>query len=230
MKLSKALAALALLAVTAAGHAEITGNAAIVSDYNWRGTTQTSQDPAFQAGLDYSHESGFYLGVWGSNVDFGGCCDENIEIDAYGGFRGGEELTYDVGVIYYGYPGADSISYPEIYAGLGYKWVSGKIWYSWDFGNVDESAMYYEGNVNVPLPYDVTFGLHAGYSDGDYWGDDDYFDYSVGLSKTFGNFTLGVKYVDGSDYKPGNDTEDDALSTDAQTIFSVSTAFPWGKE
>ena len=230
MKFSKGLAAIAMLAVTATGHAEITGSAAIVSDYNWRGITQTSQDPAFQASLDWAGESGLYVGAWGSNVDFGGCCDENIEIDVYAGFAGGETITYDVGALYYAYPGADSIDFPEVYASLGYKWVTGKVSYSWDFGNSGDSAFYYELNPSIPLPNDVTFDLHVGYSDGDYWSDDDYVDYSVGLSKTFGNFTLGVKYVDGSDYKPGNDTEDDVSSSDAQTIFSVSTEFPWSDE
>ena len=81
MKLTHGLAAAALSLTAMAAQAEVTGNAAVVSDYNWRGITQTSQDPALQAGIDYAHDSGFYLGAWGSNVDFGDCCDENVEID-----------------------------------------------------------------------------------------------------------------------------------------------------
>ncbi len=91
MKLTHGLAAVALSLTAMAAQAEITGNAAVLSDYNWRGITQTSQDPALQGGIDYAHESGFYLGAWASNVDFGDCCDENVEIDLYTGFRGGDD-------------------------------------------------------------------------------------------------------------------------------------------
>ena len=161
MKLTHGLAALALSLTAVAAQAEITGNAAVLSDYNWRGITQTSQDPAIQGGIDYAHESGFYLGAWGSNVDFGDCCDENVEIDLYTGFRGGETVTWDVGLIYYAYPGADDLDYPEIYAGLGWEWLSGKVYYSNDFGNSGESAFYYEANAAYELP--ANFGLTASY-------------------------------------------------------------------
>jgi len=159
MKLTHGLAAVALSLTAMAAQAEITGNVAAVSDYNWRGITQSSGDPAIQGGLDWSHESGFYLGTWGSNVDFGNCGDENVEVDLYGGFRGGETVTYDVGLIYYWYPGAEDIDFPEIYAGLGWEWLSGKVSYSNDFGNSGESAFYYEANAAYELP--ANFGVTA---------------------------------------------------------------------
>ncbi len=90
MKLTQGLAAVVLLASASIAQAEITGNASVVSDYNWRGITQTAGDPAIQGGIDYAHESGFYAGAWGSNVDFGDCCDENLETDLYFGWSGGE--------------------------------------------------------------------------------------------------------------------------------------------
>jgi uncharacterized protein (TIGR02001 family) len=136
MKLTQGLAALLLLASAAVANAEVTGTLSAVSDYNWRGVTQTSQDPALQGSIDYAHDSGFYAGVWGSNVDFGDCCDENIETDLYAGFSGGEDVTWDFGIVYYYYPGADDLDFPEVYAGLGYKWLSGKLSYSSDFGPV----------------------------------------------------------------------------------------------
>ena len=71
MKLTQGLAAVVLLASASIAQAEITGNASVVSDYNWRGITQTAGDPAIQGGIDYAHDSGFYAGAWGSNVDFG---------------------------------------------------------------------------------------------------------------------------------------------------------------
>ena len=75
MKLTHGLAALVLLASATAANAEVTGTLTAVSDYNWRGVTQTSMDPALQGSIDYAHDSGFYAGAWASNVDFGDCCD-----------------------------------------------------------------------------------------------------------------------------------------------------------
>lgn len=233
MKSTHGLVAIGLLLATAAANADVTATVTATSDYDFRGITQTAQDPALQGSVDYSHSSGFYAGAWASNVDFGDCCDENIEVDVYAGFRGGETVTYDVGAIYYTYPGADSINYPEIYAGIGYKWLSGKVWYSNDFGNGEESAFYYEGNVAVPLPANFAASAHVGYSDGDYWDryyGGGYMDWNVGVTYALGHFTLGLKYVDGSDLKPANDTPNDVGSSDARAIFSVSTTFPWKSE
>jgi uncharacterized protein (TIGR02001 family) len=230
MKLSHGLAAIVLTMSAAAVHADVTGTVTLTSDYDFRGFTQTKQDPAIQGSVDYTHSSGFYAGAWGSNVDFGNCCDENVELDVYAGWRGGSTVAWDLGAIYYTYPGADSINYPEIYAGATWKVITGKIWYSWDFGNTNKSAEYYQLDANIPLPANFTIGLHSGYSDGDYWGSDNYFDWSAGVSYALGHFNLNLKWVDGSDYKPGNDVHDDVLSTDARAIFSVSTTFPWKGE
>jgi uncharacterized protein (TIGR02001 family) len=230
MKLSHGLAAIVLTMSAAAVHADVTGTVTLTSDYDFRGFTQTKQDPAIQGSVDYTHASGFYAGAWGSNVNFGNCCDENVELDVYAGWRGGSTVAWDLGAIYYTYPGADSINYPEIYAGATWKVITGKIWYSWDFGNTNKSAEYYQLDANIPLPANFTIGLHSGYSDGDYWGSDNYFDWSAGVSYALGHFSLNLKWVDGSDYKPGNDVHDDVLSTDARAIFSVSTTFPWKGE
>src|SRR5689334_6914463 len=48
-----------------------TWNLSLTSDYVFRGITQTDYQPALQAGMDYSFgDSGWYIGTWGSNVDF----------------------------------------------------------------------------------------------------------------------------------------------------------------
>ena len=85
-------------------------SAALTTDYVFRGVSQTTQNPAVQASLDASYGI-FYLGAWGSNVDFGagpfGQDIANIEIDYYAGitpeWRG---ISFDIGGIYYTYPGA----------------------------------------------------------------------------------------------------------------------------
>ena len=229
MKLSQGLAAVALTFSAMAAHAEITGTVTVVSDYDFRGITQTAQDPALQGSLDYAHDSGFYIGAWASNVDFGD--DADIEIDYYGGFRGGEDITYDVGLIWYSYPSTDAqYDFGEVYASAGYKWVSGKIWYSPDFGSVGDSAFYYEANGSFELPANFGATAHIGYSDGDYWENSEYTDWSVGLTYSLSHFTMGLKWIDGSDLEILDGTPDDVISSEARAVFSVSTSFPWSNE
>jgi uncharacterized protein (TIGR02001 family) len=235
MKLTHGLAAVALSLAALSAQAEVTGNVAVVSDYNWRGISQSAGDPALQAGIDYAHDSGFYVGAWGSNVDFGDCCDENVEVDLYTGFRGGDAVTWDVGLIYYFYPGADDLDFPEIYVGLGWEWLSGKISYSNDFGNYDESAFYYEANAAYDLPANFGINAHVGFSDGDgieaAYLQDNYFDWAVGVTYDFSHFTFGLKYADGSDLETLDGTlPDDVSNSEGVAIFSVSTSFPWSNE
>ena len=234
MKLTQGLAALVLLGSVAAANAEVTGTVTVVSDYNWRGVTQSAQDPALQGSIDYAHDSGFYAGVWGSNVDFGDCCDENIETDLYAGFSGGEDVTWDVGFIYYYYPGAEGLDYPEVYAGIGYKWLEGKMWYSSDFANYDEQAWYFEANAAYELPANFGLEAHVGYSTGDgieaAYGVDNYMDWSVGVTYAVGHFDLGLKYADGSDLNTLDGTPDDVSSSEGVAIFSVATSFPWSSD
>ena len=232
MKLTHGLAALSLLALGAAAHADVTGTVTVVSDYDFRGITQTAQDPALQGSIDWTNDTGIYLGAWGSNVDFGDDVDVDVEVDLYGGIRGGEDITWDLGIIWYTYMDGSEFNYPEIYASVGYKWLSGKLWYSDEFGGVDDNgeAYYIEGNASFPLA-ETGLGLtgHVGMSDGDYWDSvDGYFDWSVGVTYTLGHFNLGLKYIDGSDLEEADGTPDDVFSSEARAVFSVSTTFPWG--
>lgn len=100
----------------------ITGTAAIVSDYRFRGVSQSDEELAVQASATISHENGLYAGFWGSNLSgwgtFGGA---NLELDLLAGykFKPSENATLDVGVTYYLYPaGADETDFFEPYIKL----------------------------------------------------------------------------------------------------------------
>lgn len=85
----------------------VSGTVALVSDYRFRGVSQTNEDFAVQGGLTLAHESGFYIGTWGSNLagwgTFGG---SNMELDLIGGFKKDFDGTaLDIGVTTYVYPG-----------------------------------------------------------------------------------------------------------------------------
>jgi len=120
-KLKKPIATTALTLLTlgsTASYAEVTANAAATSNYLWRGQEQTGGDAAVSGGIDYVNESGFYAGTWVSNASW---ADEmTYELDLYAGFGGdiNENISYDVGYIYYAYPdaasGADA-DFSEVY-------------------------------------------------------------------------------------------------------------------
>jgi uncharacterized protein (TIGR02001 family) len=92
----------------------LTANAGIFSEYIFRGISQTAGKPAVQGGFDWAHSSGFYLGTWASNIswleDFGAYTRSSMEWDFYGGYKGtiNDDWNYDLGTIYYYYPGTQS--------------------------------------------------------------------------------------------------------------------------
>lgn len=68
-----------------------TGNVGLVSDFVYRGISQTHTQPAVQGGFDYAHASGLYAGIWGSSISWvsdglGGSYP--LELDIYGGYKG----------------------------------------------------------------------------------------------------------------------------------------------
>ena len=127
---------LTVLSTTAAANWSTTITAA--SDYTFNGVTQTDNDPALQASLDYAYDNGVYAGVWASNVDFGD--DTDFELDAYVGryIQLNEQVSLDYGIAYYTYQGNNSDgNYAEAYTKFGYASDYGQtdlnFWYSWDY-------------------------------------------------------------------------------------------------
>jgi uncharacterized protein (TIGR02001 family) len=150
----KKLLTAAALAVPAIAAAQVTGNASLVSDYRFRGISQTFEKPALQGGVDYSHASGLYAGNWNSNVSEGaGYPGGNLEMDFYGGWKKSfGDVGLDVGAIYYYYPSTDAssargtafvnprtgevftgrVDNKELYVGASWKWLTAKWFYAFD--------------------------------------------------------------------------------------------------
>jgi uncharacterized protein (TIGR02001 family) len=212
-----------VLGLPAVQAAEVSVAPTIASEYDFRGITQTKGDPAFQLGIDYSTDAGFFASVWGTNVDFDS--ETDMELDLIVGWAGGSDelVNWQVGLIRYTYPDEGALNFTEGFVGLSKGWWSGKFSYSWDMA--DEEAYYAETGLSVPLPHAFGLELHAGYSGGDAWGSNEYFDYSVGVTRNIGNFGLALKFTDTSGYDGGG--SDDLLSGDSKVVFTVSTTLPW---
>ena len=185
----------------------LTGNVGLYSEYLFRGIAQTAGKPAIQGGFDYAHSSGLYLGTWATNIswlqDFGAYTRSSLEWDFYGGYKstfpGSDDFTYDVGVLYYYYPGkanpgvtkADTF---EGYVGLGYKWLSAKFSYNFKdyFGAkptgegtdgtwyLDFSAAYPLGDSGASLV--AHYGILDVNNDGSGAGEVSYDDWKLGLA------------------------------------------------
>jgi uncharacterized protein (TIGR02001 family) len=239
--MKKSLIVLALAGLSLPALAEetsphtLTANVGLYSQYVFRGLAQTNEDPAIQGGLDYSHASGLYVGAWGSNVSW--LSDANaysgggsLELDIYGGYRGAlGPVSYDVGYLYYWYPGDVAAGFAEadtkeVYAALGWKWFTAKYSYSLGdtFGVREADGTYYlDLAVNVPIgETGLTLGAHygmqkysgtdpalpAGVDNDDRYSYDDWklsVTYDLGkLGSKLTGTTLGFAYTDTQDADP----------------------------
>jgi uncharacterized protein (TIGR02001 family) len=102
-------------------------NIAGTTDYVFRGVSQTAEDPTIQGGVDIGYGI-LYAGIWGSGVDFGDALSSDIEIDYYAGIKPvWGPVTFDLGVIYYTYPGSSDegaeLDYVEIKVGASGQFI-----------------------------------------------------------------------------------------------------------
>lgn len=181
---------------------EVSFNAAAISDYRYRGISQTRLKPALQGGVDYvNNPSGIYAGAWGSTIkwtrDAGG--DGSVELDLYAGKRGqlGADLSYDVGVLAYVYPSNDlkhvagfaNADTTELYGQLGYGPAYVKYSHSVTnlFGFDDsKNSGYLDLGANIEAGGGYTVNLHAGHQKVKNASQADYSDWKIGATRDFG--------------------------------------------
>lgn len=211
-------AAIALAAVAAPAFADdapapdwtFPGSASLTSDYIFRGLTQTNKDPALQAGIEFDHASGFYVGAWGSNIswlsDLGGI-SSSLEIDAYLGYRMkfAGDWGLDFGIYTYYYPGDfpggfTSADTTEIYGAISYGIASLKYSHTLTnaFGFSDSKGSgYLDLSANWEFSPSWVLNGHVGHQRIDGFGDASYTDWKLGVTKNFeGGWSLAFAYFD----------------------------------
>jgi uncharacterized protein (TIGR02001 family) len=212
------LACAALAACTVSAHAEearpdneASFNAAVTSDYRYRGISQSRLQPALQGGADYSsNPTGLYLGAWASTIkwtrDAGGA--GHVELDVYGGKRGrvSADVSYDVGVLAYVYannglkrvPGFANADTTEIYGQLGYGPATLKYSHAVTnlFGYMDsKNSGYLDFSANLEAGQGYTINLHAGHQKVRHTSVADYSDWKVGVTRDLGCASLQLAAV-----------------------------------
>jgi uncharacterized protein (TIGR02001 family) len=210
------LSGLSGAAVAANTPYSLSANVAMTSDYVWRGVSQTSENPAIQGGFDFGHESGFYVGTWGSNVSGYGAA--NMEIDLYTGF--GNELpnglSYDAGYNYYMYPDNNAdLDFGEFYLKLGFNIASFEYYYSPDMG--DLSTHYYNLGVSYELPQGFSLGGSIGYYDIED-APEGVVDWKLFVGTSVGGFDLELAYTD-------TDIDNAPDIAEGRAVFTVSKSF-----
>jgi len=207
-------------------------NVALTSDYVYRGISQTDEGLAIQGGFDISHESGFYIGTWGSNVNF--LEDEsvapedraNIKIDVYIGLTGDltEELNYDVKVGQYMYPdGASSDSdMTEFNLTLTHTMPQGtelglQYDYSPDFGGSSGNSHHYLFSVNHTLPTGLGFGAYIAQQT--IAESEDYSYYGAAIYFPIANLDASINYSN-TDLEGGEE-----FGADDRVFFTLSKSF-----
>lgn len=201
-------------AAAAAPENSLSYNVGVVTDYRYRGISQSRLKPAVQGGIDFSHASGAYVGAWASSIqwikDAGGKAD--LELDIYGGYKGtAGPVSYDVGVLSYVYPSnalSPSANTTEIYGagtvGPATLKYSHALTNTFGFANsknsgyLDLSATFDVGNGFTLVPH-IGHQRIAGTGNSNY----SYTDYSLTLTKDFGNGLAVSAAVIGTDAADG---------------------------
>lgn len=182
------------------------------SDYLFRGISQTRNRPAIQGTVDLQHSSGLYIGAFATNVAFPGT-NARQELDLAAGYRfEAGAATFDLGGIYYTYPGYDAppggheFNYVEAIAKASYtleplKLVGTAAW-SPNFYFESGNAFYLEGGADLSLPAGFTLSGRFGYQwieRNSRYGAPDYANWQVVASREIvAGITLAVGYYDTS--------------------------------
>lgn len=215
----------------------VSGGLAAMTDYVWRGVSQTGGDPAVQGEVFVEHETGLFGGVWATNVDFTGPGDEddgiNAEVDIYLGYSLGigDTQTLDLQATQVMYPGANDgfdYDYTEFQATLHFaEYFNALVAYSPDIFGLGEGAFYYSAGTELPIG-DTEFGvnLQVGYYDLDKAAGDSYFDYLVAVTHPLGPVQVALQYTNTGSYGDElTENLDDADDADDTVALVVGWAF-----
>jgi uncharacterized protein (TIGR02001 family) len=190
----------------------VTYNMGVTNNYLFRGISQSRNSPALSGGVDYTHSpTGLYVGTWASTINWVNdyAVGNNIlnpttsfEVDLYGGVKGEitKDVTYDLGAIYYYYPGEKistlgiDANTLEAYGQVGYGPVYAKLSYALTeaFATGKAGTYYIDTGANVPLGDGLVANVHAGYFYFKGYTDYNYTDYKIGLTKDFGGISAAV--------------------------------------
>lgn len=197
------------------------------TDYLFDGISQNQGigderiNPVLQLSVDWSHDSGFFLGTWASNVDFGDDPTE-AEVDYYGGYNASYESGWGwtAGVFHYSYiQGPSSFDYTEGSVGVTFPGGTKLQYWGTDDEALGGSAGRLKAKHSFALPDDYSLDLEATRTEYSDSGFKDYTHAQVGVSKAFESFTAYLGYV--------TTDRDVGPNDEGRFLFSISTTLTW---
>jgi uncharacterized protein (TIGR02001 family) len=219
----------------AAGAAEFSPSWRVLSEWFDRGVSQTAGRPALQTDLEMTWATGWYAGFAGSNVHFGECCRERVQLDAIGGRRlEFDDWRLDAGATASWFPGArGDDDAAELFAGAGWHWLDLYGYWTDDYAALEESAWYFEARAAVPLGWQsLELQLAAGYHFGEAFescyapdtGLEPYGNWSVAVSRPMGPTQVTVGWTD-TDIGGGFRVRDGPGANDGRIYAGVAWQF-----
>ena len=218
-----ACAASVLALLSTPSLAQLSANAGVSNNYLWRGLTQSNNEVAVSGGLDYAFDSGFYVGTWVSNVEYASDDTYSYEHDVYFGFSGGEDVTYDIGWLYYNYDDVNNFDFHEIYGTIGVGGFSATLYLLGgteqdeptpliDYGFAETTYISLDYGFETASGLGIT--LHAGQHDGDFSEafngvPGKYMDYSISFAVD--NFSFTISDTDLADSGPSDSLDNDEI-------------------
>ena len=210
---------------------ELHGYLTLVSDYVFRGASQSNEDPTVQAGVDYLHPSGVFAGAFAARTEFPensfGSSPGSIELDAYLGYSraAGRDWSWDVAALHYDFPDSTGFdySYDELAANLHFRDVLRLgATVSDDAGASNASGWTAEVELRRSLGDRFQLSGSLGHYEFERTDWSDYLYWDVGVSATAGRFTFDVRYFD-------TDTEEAGFAgpelTQGRLVGSISLGF-----
>ena len=217
-----------ILMLPVAAASEFSGLATLTSDYIYRGLEMSAGDPALQLGLDYEHDTGFFVGVWASTIDIQSAMgSRDTELDYYAGFHYAAEspVTATVTLLRYSYPGqtgVHSYDYNEVLVGASWRErYSIELGYTSDLYGLDRTARHWELRSAWPVASAWVISATLGGNDMSDAGVSRYLHWDVGASARFSRLTFDLRWYD-------NELPDGfaaLLSANSQLVLSISAAF-----
>ena len=194
------------------------GNIAFTNNYIFRGVSQTNNNPALQGGLNYTIAPfGLYAYAFGSNVDFKTSNDKKAatEIDTTLGIKNdiNDNLSYDVALQRYNYPGAHYANYNEVYGSFTYYFLTALIAYSGNEFNSHTNGLYSNLSAEYTLPCnivkipDVSIGAGIGHFTLQSAAGKSYNDFSIQISKSIKPVTFALQWTDTNHHYSHNDLD-----------------------
>jgi uncharacterized protein (TIGR02001 family) len=181
--------------------AEVSGNVALGSEYFFRGVDQSGGE-ALSGGFDVNFDSGLYVGTWASSIDF----SNGPELDYYIGYGGSfsDAVTYDIGYLFYGYPGDTSNDFEELYGSISFGDATVGFNHSDDYFASTGETTYLYVDYGFTIGENLSLGLHYGTISADDSGsydavfEDAIDDFAISLSTEYSGIGIDFSFIDSS--------------------------------